>query len=125
MTRIHSIARAIEGIFVVLAGAVRAALDAARRPAKAPADGAQTGSAAARDGESDRARDEPVQPYPDEVHVDGQSIELPRPSSWPMVLALGVTIFFFGLVTRGVLSVAGFIVVAWAVAGWVGEIRHG
>ena len=125
MTRIHSIARAIEGIFVVLAGAVRAALDAARRPAKAPAGGVQTGSAAARDGESDRANDEPVQPYPDEVHVDGQSIELPQPSSWPMVLALGVTIFFFGLVTRGVLSVAGFIVVAWAVAGWVGEIRHG
>ena len=46
------------------------------------------------------------------------SIEMPAPSSWPMVLAFGLTLLLAGLVTHVVVSIVGIIVTISAAIGW-------
>jgi len=46
------------------------------------------------------------------------SFELPAPTVWPMVVALGVTLGFTGLVTHAALSVAGIILALVGGVGW-------
>ncbi len=48
-------------------------------------------------------------------------MELPAPTAWPMVLALGITLVCSGLVTNAVVSVVGFVL---ALAGGVGWWRQ-
>ena len=48
---------------------------------------------------------------------------LPAPSVWPAVVALGLTLLLFGVVTHPVFSIAGALVMARAIAGWIGELR--
>ena len=50
------------------------------------------------------------------------SIELPAPTPWPMVLALGITLAFAGLVTHAALSVVGIALALIAAAGWGREV---
>jgi hypothetical protein len=123
---ILAIPRAIFAIIAVLVDAVRGAVWSSKRRASSAALSLATSASLARTTgvPSNRDADEPVQPYPDEVQVEGRTIELPQPSFWPMVLAFGVTLLFFGMVTSLGISVAGAIVIAWAIAGWIGEIRH-
>jgi hypothetical protein len=45
-------------------------------------------------------------------------IELPAPTVWPMVLALGVTLTFAGLVTNAIVSVVGLVLALIAAVGW-------
>jgi hypothetical protein len=45
-------------------------------------------------------------------------IELPAPTVWPMVLALGVTLMFGGLVTNALVSVLGVALALVAAVGW-------
>jgi hypothetical protein len=52
-------------------------------------------------------------------------IELPKPTYWPAVLALGITFLVWGLVTSVLLSGIGLILFALALAGWIGDLRHG
>jgi hypothetical protein len=47
------------------------------------------------------------------------------PSIWPAVLAAGLTLAAFGIPTSAAFTVAGLLVVAAALAGWIGELRHG
>ena len=49
---------------------------------------------------------------------------IPRPTAWPSALALGVTLFAWGLVTSPVVLGLGVTVFTFALAGWIGEIRH-
>lgn len=46
------------------------------------------------------------------------AIELPAPTVWPMVLALGVTLGFAGLVTNGIVSAIGIVLALIAGVGW-------
>ena len=46
------------------------------------------------------------------------AIELPAPTVWPMVLALGVTLGFAGLVTNAMVSVVGVALALVAGVGW-------
>ena len=46
-----------------------------------------------------------------------ESVELPKPTAWPMVVALGVTLIFAGFVTHAAVSVVGVVL---AIAGGVG-----
>lgn len=46
---------------------------------------------------------------------------LPSPTVWPMVLALGITLVLFGMVTSGIVSILGVIL---AMAGGVGWFRQ-
>ena len=47
-----------------------------------------------------------------------------KPSWWPAALAMGATLFFWGLVTSLFVLIAGLVAFAISLAGWIGEIRH-
>jgi hypothetical protein len=49
-------------------------------------------------------------------------IELPAPTAWPLVLALGFTLMFAGLLTSASLSVLGVVLTAAGCVGWFGEV---
>jgi hypothetical protein len=51
----------------------------------------------------------------------GDTIHLPAPTAWPIVLALGITLVFAGVVTNGVISILGGV---FAIAGCVGWFRE-
>ena len=53
-----------------------------------------------------------------------EEIHLPKPSVWPFVCGLGITLAACGVLTSLVFSVAGLLVMVWALAGWIGELRH-
>src|SRR5262245_16853309 len=49
-------------------------------------------------------------------------IEIPAPTSWPIVFAFGVTLLFAGLVTSLAISALGAIVFIAGAAGWFREV---
>lgn len=52
-------------------------------------------------------------------------VRLPRPTYWPAILALGVTLMLLGPVTLLPVGLAGLAFVVTALIGWSGEIMHG
>jgi hypothetical protein len=55
----------------------------------------------------------------------GPAVEtLPRPTYWPVALALGVVFALGGIVTAYPVSLVGVLLIATAIAGWIGELRH-
>jgi hypothetical protein len=48
----------------------------------------------------------------------------PQPTYAPFMLAVGVTMLFWGLATSPVMSAAGFVVLAWALWTWIAEIAN-
>jgi hypothetical protein len=51
-----------------------------------------------------------------------ESVRLPEPTSWPIVLAFGVTLLFAGLVTSASVSLLGAILVIAGCVGWFRDI---
>lgn len=49
---------------------------------------------------------------------------LTKPSWWPAALAMGATLFFWGLITSIIVLIVGLVVSTISLAGWIGEIRH-
>jgi hypothetical protein len=49
---------------------------------------------------------------------------IPRATAWPAALALGVTLFAWGLITSPVVLGVGLTLFVVSLAGWIGEIRH-
>jgi Cytochrome c oxidase subunit IV len=60
-----------------------------------------------------------------EKHGVRKEIHLPHPSVWPIVLAAGIALLLFGVVTSLAFSAVGAIMIVVALAGWIGELRHG
>lgn len=58
-------------------------------------------------------------------HGEPTTVEMPKPTAWPMVLATGAALVAAGLVTSYVISLVGFVLLLTAVAGWVGELIPG
>lgn len=56
-----------------------------------------------------------------EHHAELDAVEMPVPTFWPVMLAAGVTLLLFGLVTSLAFSLAGFVLVGAAGVGW---FRH-
>src|SRR5262245_46594792 len=56
----------------------------------------------------------------EEKPIEGQPgvVELPAPTVWPMVLALGVSLAFAGLVTNAIVSIVGLVLALIAGVGW-------
>ena len=54
-----------------------------------------------------------------------QPEHVPGPTYWPIVMALGITVIGWGIITTYILSAIGMILFAIALAGWIGELRHG
>lgn len=50
---------------------------------------------------------------------------VPRPTYWPLVLAFGLTFFFWGFISTWIISAIGLVVFGVALTGWIGELRHG
>lgn len=52
----------------------------------------------------------------------GERIEMPAPTAWPMVLALGVTLSAAGMVTEGYVTAVGVILALLAMRGWLHQV---
>ena len=59
-------------------------------------------------------------PIPDVTSGPGHlsSVQLPAPTVWPLVLALGIALIFTGMVTHWVMSLLGLLLVLPSIAGW-------
>ncbi len=51
-----------------------------------------------------------------------ETVEVPAPTPWPIVLAFGLTLLFAGLVTSGAVSVLGAIVAIAGAVGWFRDV---
>ena len=49
---------------------------------------------------------------------------VPRPTYWPVVLALGVAFIFWGFLTSLLITAVGVVLLAIALGGWIGELTH-
>jgi hypothetical protein len=61
---------------------------------------------------------------PDDAWTRLPPAHLPRPTYWPVVLALGVVFLAWGVVTTVAISAIGLILFALALRGWIGEWHH-
>jgi hypothetical protein len=52
------------------------------------------------------------------AHTAANSVELPRPTAWPLVLALGVTLILFSMVTSIVFFYLGLLLSGAGIVGW-------
>jgi membrane-bound ClpP family serine protease len=50
--------------------------------------------------------------------------KLPRPTYTPFILALGIVLISFGLLTTLAISIVGLIVFIIGLVGWIGEWEH-
>lgn len=50
--------------------------------------------------------------------------QIPRPTYWPIVVALAITLIFWGAVSALAISVVGLVLLVISLAGWIGELRH-
>ncbi len=56
-------------------------------------------------------------------HVQPQgTVQLPRPTAWPMVLALGISLMLTGMVTQWVISLLGLLLMLRSAVGWFFEV---
>jgi hypothetical protein len=69
--------------------------------------------------------DETLTPAEHDAAADGNAVELPRPTAWPLVLALGLTLAAAGVVTGPAFFLVGGLVFAVGLAGWVSELLPG
>lgn len=53
-----------------------------------------------------------------------QPESLPRPTAWPLVLALGASLIAWGIVTSWIISVIGLVLFGIGAGGWVAEMRY-
>jgi hypothetical protein len=66
-------------------------------------------------------------PTPSELdaRAERDSVELPRPTAWPLVLSLGLALAAVGVVTGPAFLLVGGVVFAAGLVGWVGELLPG
>ena len=65
--------------------------------------------------------------FPDERSLDWAEPERrnePKPTYAPFLLALGITMVFWGLTTSPVMSAGGFAILAWALWMWIRDIAQ-
>jgi len=51
-----------------------------------------------------------------------ETIHLPAPTAWPLVLAFGATLLFAGLVTSMVISILGIVLIVFGAVGWFRQV---
>ncbi|WP_233581193.1 hypothetical protein [Acidipila sp. EB88] len=62
---------------------------------------------------------DPVKPH---GAVHGEAIHLPKPTPWPIVVALGFTLLVGGILTHYVISILGFLLTAYGCVGWFKDV---
>src|SRR4051794_8357361 len=58
----------------------------------------------------------------DLTRVGGREIEVPSPTAWPLVLALGCALLFAGLVTYATVSALGAMLIIAGCLGWFQQV---
>jgi hypothetical protein len=53
---------------------------------------------------------------------DPSTIQLPRPTAWPMVLALGLSLIFAGMVTSLAVGILGLLLTIAGIVGWFRQV---
>jgi hypothetical protein len=48
-----------------------------------------------------------------------------EPSYAPFLLALGITMIFWGIVTSPIMSIGGFVLLVWGLSLWISAIASG
>ena len=70
-----------------------------------------------------------ARPQPYYPHYEGwlplPAEDLPRPTYWPAVLAVGIMLVLWGIIGSIILTVAGTVVFVLAAAGWTKELCCG
>jgi hypothetical protein len=51
-----------------------------------------------------------------------ESLELPAPTAWPMMLAFGITLLFTGLITSAFISLVGLVLIIASTVGLFGQV---
>jgi hypothetical protein len=59
------------------------------------------------------------------VRPEPDSVEMPTPTVWPIVMALGVTLLAAGVATNPALSAVGAVLFVIGLGGWVGQLMPG
>jgi hypothetical protein len=59
---------------------------------------------------------------PQSPDVSEEVVHLPTPTAWPLVLALGLTLGFAGLVTNAGISILGAVLIVAGCFGWFGQV---
>ena len=54
--------------------------------------------------------------------ISEEVVQLPAPTAWPLVLAVGLTLTFAGLVTNLGISVLGLVLIVFGCVGWFGQV---
>ncbi len=49
---------------------------------------------------------------------------LPKPSRWPIGLALAISVLAWAIVTSAIVAAVGAVLFSVCLLGWIGEIRH-
>lgn len=57
-----------------------------------------------------------------DTNVDAQVLQLPAPTAWPMVLALGIALVFTSMVTNAAIGVLGLILLLMGAIGWFRDV---
>jgi hypothetical protein len=69
------------------------------------------------------SKENPPAPHGD-AHVSAAPPKLPHPTVWPAAVALGATLLAWGLISSLIVVGIGLVLFAWALVGWIREIRH-
>src|SRR3984957_7616201 len=59
---------------------------------------------------------------PQSPDVSEEVVHLPTPTAWPLVLAVGLTLTFAGLVTNAGISILGAVLIVAGCFGWFGQV---
>jgi hypothetical protein len=59
---------------------------------------------------------------PHSPEVSEEVVHLPTPTAWPLVLAVGLTLTFAGLVTNAGISILGGVLIVAGCFGWFGQV---
>ena len=59
---------------------------------------------------------------PHNPDVSEEVVHLPTPTAWPLVLAVGLTLAFAGLVTNAGISILGAVLIVAGCFGWFGQV---
>ena len=51
-------------------------------------------------------------------------VEIPKPTFWPIFLAFGVLLLFWGFITSFIMSVVGIVVIGFSVSGWISDLNE-
>jgi hypothetical protein len=66
----------------------------------------------------------PELPTDDDAWAAAHGIHLPRPTVWPAVVGLGITLALAGVATSLFFSLFGVLLLLWGIGGWIAELRH-